>query len=123
MTPEAFAKKMMNQLELQQQGMRDQYNTRTKTIDETEYTSPIIETNTMIHPKKGETFISYYERICTVIDYAKAKNIKSHISPKNGAWFTHRSPMGCFMCEDMNLIIVLRNVIGLLVSKDQTSTF
>ncbi len=122
-TPEEFAKLMENKLKLTKMGLRDQYNSNDNELDSSHYENVVHGDDTLLNPKTGETFFSYYQRLTVIQKYSETKSYKAHIAGPKGAWYSHRSPLGCFMCEDQNLIRVLLDVLGLIISKHQTDTF
>ncbi len=123
MSPEEFEKLMKSKLHLVKMGLRDQYNSNDNELDQSHYENVVKSENTLLNPNVGETFFSYYQRVVVIQKYSETKNYKAHIGGPKGAWYSHRSPLGCFMCEDQNLIRVLLDVLGLIVSKHQTDTF
>ncbi len=108
----------MRKLELQQKGLHDNYNTMEKPLDITQ-SEKIVNANLEYAPRKGQTWLSYITELSIHIGYSEQKNTRSHINTPKGPWYTHRSPMGCFMCEDMALIhFMLRMLKELLTLTD-----
>ncbi len=116
MSPEEFEKQMLEKLEIQQKGFRDQYNSTDNPFEEADY-EKVLNADLDYAPKKGETFESYYVRLLVYVKMGAKKNIKTHINGPKGAWYTHRNPQGCYSCEDMNLISCMCNVIGLMSNR------
>ncbi len=101
---------------------QDQYNSTENIIVKEDY-EKILQADLEYAPKKGETYESYYARLKIYVEYARKKNIKSHISGPKGAWWTHRNPSGCFCCEDMNLMSVMIQTMHLQALKYPEATF
>ncbi len=116
MTPEDFEKQMLEKLEIQQKGLRDQYNSTDNPFEEADY-EKVLNADLEFAPKKGESYDSYYNKLIVYTKMQAKKNIKTHINGPKGAWYTHRNPQGCFACEDMNLMSVMCNIIGLIALK------
>ncbi len=101
----------------------DQYNSLDNPYQESDYNKTILETDTEWLPKKGETYQSYVARATIYAKLASKHNIQSHINGPKGAWWTHRNPSGCFMCEDTNLISCLINILQIISKKYPKGTF
>ncbi len=111
-----WLKKEMRRLDLIQKQMNDQYNTLEKPLDPNDI-KHIINADLEFAPKTGQTLKSYYEQLKVYVKFCSDKNIKTHVNGPKGAWYTHRNPMGCFACEDLNLMKTMEAVIALLASK------
>ncbi len=72
----------------------------------------VINANVVYSPHKDESWKEYSQRIKIYADLSATKNRLTHIDGPRKAWYTHRSPMGCFMCEDTNLIHMLVRVLS-----------
>ena len=92
----------INKIDRQRKGLRDQYNTLEKPYDENDIEA-VVKCSLAFTPSKGQTLSSYLEALKIYYKICCEKNIKTHINGTKGAWYTHRNPMGCFACEDMNL--------------------
>jgi len=90
----------------------DQYNS----LDNHEYTYTETRNNSDLEyaPSKGQTLHSYAIEAEIYAKTGFKTNERSHINAPKGAWYTHKSPQGCFMCADQNLISVLIDVIKYL---------
>ncbi len=95
----------------------DQYNSLRNKYNPQEYDNDILETDTNWLPIKNETILSYYKRLEIYNKINLKHNVQSHINGTKGAWWTHRNPGGCFMCDDINLLQTMLNVIGNLAKK------
>ncbi len=104
--------KQMRELERQEQGLKSQYTEEEK-LDTNDYRT-VVNANIDFAPRKQETWAQYSDRVSIYAKINATKNYKTHIDGPRKAWYTHRNPMGCFMCEDTNLIAILRRVIGLM---------
>lgn len=95
----------------------DQYNSLRNPYQEDDFNREITESDTDWLPQKKETIQSYHSRLTIYAKLNLKHNVQSHINGPKGAWWTHRNPSGCFMCNDTNLISVMLNVIGNLAKK------
>ncbi len=108
--------------EMQEQGQWDRYNTTDKMVDSHDY-KKVLNVDLEFSPKKGESWESWFVKAELYADMGAKKSIKAHINGPKGAWWTHRNPQGCFPCEDMNLIRVLINVMGVMVQQYPKNVF
>ncbi len=95
--------------------LTSQYDNKEK-LDVNDYSS-IVNAQVVCSPESGESLGHYHDRLSVYCRIASEKSRLTHIDGPRKAWYTHRNPMGCFMCEDMNLIHVQLRVIGLLAIK------
>ncbi len=100
----------MRKLELQEKHLVSQYDNDEEKLDPNNYKS-VTNANIEYSPHKIESWHEYSERVKIYVELAAKKNRLTHIDGPRKAWYTHRSPMGCFMCEDTNLIHMLSRVI------------
>ncbi len=114
--------KEMRKLELQEKHLVSQYDNDEERLDSNNYKS-VTNSNVEYSPHKNETWSMYAERIKIYADLAAKKNRLTHIDGPRKAWYTHRSPMGCFMCEDINFIFMLKRVICEMSSQYPDKTF
>lgn len=117
-----YYKKEMEKLERRSQSLTDQYNSLDNHYEEQDF-NRILNANLDYAPKSHQTWMSYYESARIFAGMNAKKNIKTHINGPKGAWYTHRNPMGCFACEDTNLINVLLAVIGIMSHKMPLESF
>jgi len=104
----------IRKLDLQRKNLKDQYNTLDETPDVTK-TSSYIPTPTLAYsPIEGENLEAYYAKLKIYRKINYEVNTKSHITPPKGAWWTHRQPSGCFMCQDQQMINVMLEIIRIL---------
>ncbi len=115
MDENSFYRKEMARLEREQKGLVDQYNSEKEEFDPNEYVRRLragknIEYGLAI----GEKMEDYYVRLQVHVDLAAKKNIQTHVGGKRGCWFTHEDKfgVGCFMCEDMNMVHYLMSLVG-----------
>ncbi len=100
--------------ERQQKHLRDQYNNIEK-YDAMEDYQRIIQQSTLDYAiRKSENLENYISRLQIHIEFNAKKNIKTHIQAPKGCWYTHKSPLGCFMCDDLNMIHYLLNLLKTL---------
>ncbi len=102
--------------------IRDNYNTLTEQSSEHDF-KRVINSNLDYAPNNDETYLSYHARVSIYARIARDKNSKTHILNGKKIWYTHRNPMGCFMCEDSNLIQTLCDVLGYIASKTPKEHF
>ncbi len=113
--------KQLRQLERQESNLTSQYTDDEK-IDPYDYKN-ITNSSIVFTPLKDETWKAFSDRIKIYAKISAEKNYKTHIDGPRKAWYTHRSPMGCFMCEDTNLISVLVRVTALMADAYPDNTF
>ncbi len=111
MSDNSFYDKEMARLEREQEKLRDNYNSENVGYDEYEY-NKIINSSLPYAPKHHQKIIDWLNELIIYQKIAATKNMKTHIYPPTGkTWHTHKHPLGCFMCEDMQFINVLTSVI------------
>ncbi len=106
MKEETYIQKELRRLEMQQKALRDNYNTLDEQSSEISYniTSTDPESRKP-HPK--ESLSTYVARVTFIQNHQRTVNTKTHITNGKKVWYTHRNPMGCFMCKDHELIAIL----------------
>jgi len=104
----------VRKLELQRKNLKDQYNTLDENQDLGNTDSYIPTPSLAYSPSKDETLESYFKKLKIYRKINYEKNTKAHINTPKGAWYTHRSPLGCFMCEDQQMINIMLEVIRIL---------
>ncbi len=104
----------VRKLELQRKNLKDQYNTLDENKDLGNTSSYIPTPSLPYSSAKDETLESYFDKLVIYRKINYRKNTMAHITPPKGAWYTHRSPLGCFMCEDQQMINVMLDVIRIL---------
>ncbi len=118
----AKLEKQQKQLrEAQEQGEWDRYNTVDTQVDRNNFEN-FLNSDIEFSPNKGITWSSYVE---VAKEHAKRNakiSIKTHIECKR-QWYTHRSPLGCFICADMNFISVLVHTIEIMASQYPDNRF
>ncbi len=108
--------------ELQEKGVWDKYNSVDKMVDENDY-KKVVNSDVEFSPSKGESWSSYYAKVQVYVRLGAKKNIKAHINGPKGPWWTHRNPQGCFCCEDLALLQVLQDVLGIMVNQYPDNKF
>lgn len=113
--------KEMEILERQQAGLRDNYNQEHLEFNEHEYVRKLRAGSMLKYGlASGEPLGKYYYRLRAHIDISADKNINTHVkNGGRGCWFTHSDKfgVGCFMCEDLNLIHYLASIVGYFANK------
>jgi len=104
----------IRKLELQRKNLKDQYNTLDENQDLGNTSSYTPTPSLAYSPSKDENLKSYFEKLKIYRKINYEKNIKCHINTPKGAWYSHRAPQGCFMCEDQQMINVMTEVIRIL---------
>ncbi len=107
--------RQLRELERQEQDLKSQYTNEEK-LDPNDY-KQIVNARLNYAPKTGQTWQSYADTLGIYTKLASEKNRLTHIDGPRKAWWTHRNPMGCFCCEDTNLISCLYSVIQLMASQ------
>jgi len=105
-----------------EQGLLDRYNQPESQFEIRDY-KDLVNSRIEFAPKEGQTWETYVSEVRV---YAKAnakKNWMTHVDNSKKTWYTHTLPLGCFMCEDTNLISVLVRVIALMASKHPSQRF
>ncbi len=100
--------------ERQQKFLRDQYNTIEKYDAMEDYQRIVKQSNLDYAIRVSENLENYLPRLQIHVEFNAKKNIKSHIQAPKGCWYTHKSPLGCFMCDDMNMIFYMLNLLKTL---------
>ncbi len=113
--------RQMRILERQEKDLTSQYTDLEK-VDVNDY-KKVVNANVTYAPHKGETYKEYGNRIRIYANINATKNRLTHIDGPRKAWYTHRNPMGCFMCEDTNLIALMVRVINEMADNTPDTTY
>ncbi len=94
---------------------QDRHNTTEPTIDRNLY-ERILNADLHITPRKGQSLKSYLIELNIHIINSARKNMKIHIEigVRGKPWYTHLRGEGCFMCEDLNMISVMYDVLTMI---------
>ncbi len=122
MTENAWLKKELRRIEVIRHGLNDQYNTLDNPIDPDDI-KHILKTDLQFSHHEGQTWASYLNELRIYKKFCEEKNIKTHINGPKGAWYTHRNPMGCFACEDINLINTMFRALTIMVKQYPDNKF
>jgi hypothetical protein len=70
-----------------------------------------------ITPIPGETLAGYNRRILAIIQKYETINLDAH-SGRAGKkmWFTHRTPSSCWICNEINIMWMLSDVLDTVAS-------
>jgi hypothetical protein len=69
-------------------------------------------------PIEGETVAGYVRRLTTnIIPQLEETNTGAHIYGRK-MWFTHRTPSECWICEELNVLWYMVEVLNLLPFKE-----
>lgn len=96
------------------QGLRDQYNTVAQYDALEDYQRIIHQAQMPYAVRTGETLQDYIPRLEAQIQFNANRNHKTHVDAPKGCWYTHKSPLGCFMCDDRNMTFYTLNLIKTL---------
>lgn len=118
---EKLEKQQRQLREQQEKGQWDRYNTVEEKVDENDY-KDILQSSLEYCPKRGQKWLEYAIEVRVHSKAHQIKSLKTHVECKR-QWYTHRSPLGCFMCEDINLISVLTSVIRLMAEISPDNRF
>ncbi len=121
--------KEMEKLERQQRELKkrkdednfDRYNEVSKF--QVEDFSGIVESKVKFSPQEGGLWVEYATQVKTYAEINSEINWKTHVDNDKKIWYTHKLPLGCFMCNDTKLITVLVRVIGLMASRHPQDRF
>jgi len=129
MDEKTFFNKEMERIEKQQKDLHTNYTNENMEFNEYEYVRKLRNGAMLRYGlSSGETMAKYYPRLRSYVDIGAEKNIRAHVKNNGrGCWFTHEDKfgVGCFMCEDLNLLHYLCSIIGYFSQKypDETITF
>ncbi len=104
--------RQMRELERQEDNLTSQYTDKEK-MDPNDY-KHVVNAGLDYAPHRGETWESYIDRLTIYTKIQNKLNYDTHIDGPKKAWWTHRGAGPCFMCQDTNMINVMRRVIGLM---------
>lgn len=111
----------MEKLEKQQRMLHNQYQEENAEFNDYEYVRKLRQAYNLsyaISPK--EKLSNYMIRLRVEVDNHAKKNSRTHVwNNGRGCWFTHKDKMGigCFMCEDMNLLHYMATLIEYFANK------
>ncbi len=102
--------------------LKDRYNTVEPPEDENNY-KRILNAQLAIAPLNTETLEQYIQKIKIYQKIARDRNWNTHVDNPYKTWHQHKNPMGCFMCQDIQFIGVLVQVLELIGSLYPNITF
>jgi len=118
-----YYNKEMEKLEKMQKELHDRYSSEELEVDVNDY-EHIINAKINISPKSSETGLDYVKKVRVYQEIARTKNWNTHVDNHKKVWYTHRMPgLMCFMCEDMEFIKVLIDVIEIMANKHPNDRF
>jgi len=81
----------------------------------------------LIAPLSSETLQIYVERLEQTMIELEEQAIREHMYGKKGAWYVHKRPQNCFICDlitmDNQMLNILRDVITLSPKQLAKHTF
>ncbi len=96
------------------QHSQDKYSSENMQFDPNLY-KKIVRSDSRFAPDTHMKKLSQYiDKIKTLQSFQLEKSTRAHIDAPSGTWYTHRSPLGCFMCEDQQFISVLISILEYL---------
>ncbi len=101
---------------------RDRYNTEEKQESE-HYYKKIVNARIKIAPISGENVNDYIKRLKIYQRISHDKNWETHVDNGKRTWYTHKLPIGCFMCEDTQFINVCIQVLQILADGNPKYSF
>ncbi len=113
--------KEMRRLEIEQKKLHDNYNSEIQKSNQNDI-EHLLNSTLKYSPDRRHTWETYVQELVTHIKYADDKNTKAHIEGKT-PWYTHRSPLGCFMCEDIALRHVMLQILQLMAKQYPNNKF
>ncbi len=122
--------KEMAKLEKQQAELRkqqesniiDRHNTIADQTNINDY-KRIINSSLQITPNASEKLKNYIQRLQIYQEISYTKNWETHVDNGRKTWYTHKTPLGCFMCQDQQFISVLIQVLQFLSSQNPKLSF
>ncbi len=115
-------KKELARVETIKKGLHDQYNSLDNPIDKYDV-DKLIRNDHQYSPTCGQTWESYLGDLKIYAKFCYETNVRTHVNGPKGAWYTHRNPMGCFACEDLNLIYSIINAMEIMVKQYPKTLF
>jgi len=106
--------KEIRKIELQRKQLKDQYNTLDENQDLGKTENYIPTPSLAYAPVLGENLQTWFAKLKIYRKINYEINTKCHITPPKGAWWTHRQPSGCFMCQDQQFINVMLDILRIL---------
>ncbi len=123
----SFYDSEMERIERQQKDLHDQYNQENQEFNTEEYVRKLRHGSMLKYGiASNEQLKDYIIRLKVHIDISAEKNISTHVKNNGrGCWFTHKDKfgVGCFMCEDLNIIHYLMSIIAHFAHKYPDETF
>ncbi len=101
---------------------KDRYNTVKPPEDENQYRK-ILNAQLSIAPTSVETLEQYIQKIKIHQKIARDRNWNTHVDNPFKTWHQHKNPAGCFMCNDIEFIAVLVQVLELIQDNYSSITF
>ncbi len=123
MDEETYYEREIRKIELQKAGLLDQYNTLEKKPENQYVGYEVVTSKLEFTPAEKQTWLSYYENVVIYERISRQNSEKTHINGTKGSWWTHRNPMGCFICNTDNLLSVVLGVLKIMANKYPKDTF
>ncbi len=101
--------------ERQQKHLRDQYNElknqERQYADLDDHTIQLLQSTEDYAIKKSQTREQYLPTLEAYVTLYSTTSMKKYVTCPKGAWYSHRSPEGCFICKMQNLNYYLLNLL------------
>ena len=111
-----YYKKEMDKLQRSIDGINDKYNTLDDPKDLSLY-NRYVQADLDYAPIEGELLKEYLPRLKVHLDFQRRKNLVAHRDGPKGPWYSHRHPLGCFMCYDLQQKDYLYNILQYVGAK------
>ncbi len=112
--------------ERQQKYLRDQYNElknqERQYADLDDFTIQILQSTEDYAIKKSQTLEQYIPTLEAYVTLYSTTSMKKHVTCPKGAWYSHRSPEGCFICKMQNLNYYLLNLLKTISKNNEKLT-
>ncbi len=96
---------------------KDKYNSNEEIHFDSNNYHRIVHSSHNYAPKENELISSYIPKINLDYDFALKRANQKHIDGPKGPWYAHRDPMGCIICDPLEMCQILISVLKYLSIK------
>lgn len=82
-----------------------------KNLEETKNYATKPRQSSSFLPTEGETLEVYFQRLVNSVEEQYQISTNAHINGPKGPWYTHRTPSGCFICNQATLSQYMESII------------